>query len=869
MKKFFSLVLALVMALSLTTVAWGADALQSAIAAGETDIVLPAGNYTLPSTTGDVTISGTTDAVITINKPTANTITLKGVTVVGSGLYTGIQHSTKVVYKDCVIKGMQCLYATDVVFINCDFDSNGAEHCIWTYGAQNVTFTDCDFTYGDRCINVYTEAGLANVDVNLDGCTFTTSNTASKGAVEINSSSYGEAAEVSLTGCTAPANGEMAYVSEWDSTGGAKTDIVVDGDLVGGVAEVVGGKQYKTLQEAVDAAKNGDTVKLLTDVTEKVTVTQKPDVKFTIDGANKIFTGTITVDGKSSRYETAGVTIQNVNFVADNLLKDACIGLGVSGNNNTRYTNNVTVKDCTFTGTGNTAVAVKSYTGGDWNLTIEGCTVNSGMHSMLQVTNVEKGLKIADCEVYSESGINLNNTLALEMSGCTFDVQGYAVRVGVDGTVNTTEKTFNITDSTLKSACADGDAVIIFRDSSEKATMTITDTTLTGTTTFAGNTDVTDIFVDGDLVGAVAEVVGGNQYKSLAEAVAAAPAGGTVKLLADCGESVTVAKNLTFDFNGTNFTGFITPAAGYTYMDGVVKKAVASGTTSTGSVTSGTVTATKAKMYRLAAAGGSMTELNIKVEKIEKTTVTGKLVNDVPAYVPNIYKVNNTYYVEVAKADATYALKNNGAYVYLAPAGTTGDVNAVIAKFATAVVLDQYVAAAEDVECGDAVKGTKGAAIYKSGNDAYYADGSDWAYFKGEFVKYNKNAKVAFKAHTWDATSIIVKATDVKGTKVPVTIECEKCEKTFSIVPSAKFDNTWVKGVNYTTDKAVDKYNTAAVKYYIVLENATYTGTYVPSVPSTDKVQSADTFDAGIAMYVGMSVMAAAGSAVVIGKKKD
>ena len=34
-------------------------------------------------------------------------------------------------------------------------------------------------------------------------------------------------------------------------------------------------------------------------------------------------------------------------------------------------------------------------------------------------------------------------------------------------------------------------------------------------------------------------------------------------------------------------------------------------------------------------------------------------------------------------------------------------------------------------------------------------------------------------------------------------------------------------------------------------------------------VQSAETFDAGIAMYVGMSVMAAAGSAVVIGKKKD
>ena len=40
-----------------------------------------------------------------------------------------------------------------------------------------------------------------------------------------------------------------------------------------------------------------------------------------------------------------------------------------------------------------------------------------------------------------------------------------------------------------------------------------------------------------------------------------------------------------------------------------------------------------------------------------------------------------------------------------------------------------------------------------------------------------------------------------------------------------------------------------------------------PSTPAGDKVESAETFDAGIAMYVGMSVMAAAGSAVVLKKK--
>ena len=47
-----------------------------------------------------------------------------------------------------------------------------------------------------------------------------------------------------------------------------------------------------------------------------------------------------------------------------------------------------------------------------------------------------------------------------------------------------------------------------------------------------------------------------------------------------------------------------------------------------------------------------------------------------------------------------------------------------------------------------------------------------------------------------------------------------------------------------------------------------YWPTEAAAPAASDKVQSAETFDAGIAMYVGMSVMAAAGSAVVL-KKKD
>jgi hypothetical protein len=287
-------------------------------------------------------------------------------------------------------------------------------------------------------------------------------------------------------------------------------------------------------------------------------------------------------------------------------------------------------------------------------------------------------------------------------------------------------------------------------------------------------------------------------------------------------------------------------------------------TTSTGSVATTTVTPVKASVQTLAAAGGSMAKFD-DVTAIQLTTVTGKVKADVPYYVPAIYTVTTAtkgvhYFVEVAKADADFALVNNGAYTYLVNAGVTAAE--AVEAWATPVVMDSIVKPADaDVDCGDCYKLADGkvAAYYVSGEKVYYAGGNDFAYFNGEFVSYDATTPVVFDAHNWDADSIIVKATDVKGVKVPVTIACEDCEKVFPIVDALAFENTWVKGVNY------DESSSLAAGYYIVLDAATAA---VPSAPATDKVESAQTFDAGIAMYVGMSVMAAAGSAVVL-KKKD
>ena len=249
------------------------------------------------------------------------------------------------------------------------------------------------------------------------------------------------------------------------------------------------------LESALNAATGNKIIGLLNNITGNVTVEQKPDVTITIEGNGHNYDGTILVNGKSARYATAGLTIQNINFKSASISADAYINLG-SGDNSTRYTSNVIVKNCTFEGYANKPVAVKSYTGGDHNISIIGCTVDSQMHSLAQLTNVETGLQIKDCKVYSKNGANINESPALEMSNCIFDVKGYAVRAGVNGTVNAEPKEFAITNSTLKSACAESDdAVIVIRTSATKAKLTLTSTALIGDRQIIGNTTDTQIIV--------------------------------------------------------------------------------------------------------------------------------------------------------------------------------------------------------------------------------------------------------------------------------------------------------------------------------------------------------------------------------------
>ena len=184
-----------------------------------------------------------------------------------------------------------------------------------------------------------------------------------------------------------------------------------------------------SLQKAIDNAENGAVIKLVADIKGNVTVAQKENVKITIDGNKNTFAGSISIDGKSATILSAGVTIKNVNFDASAINTDACINMGIKGDNNTRYVTNLNVEDCTFTGTYPSAeqVGIKTYTGGGQNLSVKRCDATN-MHSLAQIHNIVN-VEFEDCDIVAcKNGIGVGSSRNVKITGCDMNVDAYGVR---------------------------------------------------------------------------------------------------------------------------------------------------------------------------------------------------------------------------------------------------------------------------------------------------------------------------------------------------------------------------------------------------------------------------------------------------------
>lgn len=199
-----------------------------------------------------------------------------------------------------------------------------------------------------------------------------------------------------------------------------------------------------------------------------------------------------------------------------------------------------------------------------------------------------------------------------------------------------------------------------------------------------------------------------------------------------------------------------------------------------------------------------------------------------------------TYYACDA-AIATHKLVKSNTVVFL----TTADLSAGTEKVATAFVEAKKAA---DQKCGDIT-----ADAYTIEGKNYVAGGSNFAVLNGKFVTYGAESETVPHAFTnAEAKKDGYFTTDTKG--VVNTVKCDKCEKFFNVVD--KVDKTYTGSVVPTTAFGGTR--------YILTGTATAT-------PDSGKntTTSPKTFDAGIAMYVGMALTSVAGSAVVIGKKKE
>ena len=111
---------------------------------------------------------------------------------------------------------------------------------------------------------------------------------------------------------------------------------------------------------------------------------------------------------------------------------------------------------------------------------------------------------------------------------------------------------------------------------------------------------------------------------------------------------------------------------------------------------------------------------------------------------------------------------------------------------------------------------------------------------------YTVNGQQTAKAHSWGAS-----AWDKKGVATEYT--CATCKTVAKVINAS---------VNAPAGSTVEKIGNTLIAF-------TYTPGTANNTTNTGSNKSPKTFDAGIAMYVGMALTSVAGSAVVIGKKKE
>ena len=320
------------------------------------------------------------------------------------------------------------------------------------------------------------------------------------------------------------------------------------------VIATIGETSYKSLADALNAANDGETVKLLADVTADVAINKN----ITLDLGGKTLTNTNS--GKATITIAAGTTatVKNGNVVGGTSYYNIAVGTSVNS------TANLTLEDVTATA-GNIAssmidnwgtLTIKSgtYTGGlDVVKSEEGSTlVISG--GKFELNYAKKWAFNAVILVYGDTTItggefinNAKTTSSYPQVVMTGIVEGYTPITRITG--GTFTNNFNGTRSGILWALDDATADN-FEVSGGTFNKQVDESYCADGFIPTKNADGTYGVKEGMYVAKV----GSKKYETLADAIRLAANGKTITLLANVTEDVTIAKNLTLDLDGKTLT---------------------------------------------------------------------------------------------------------------------------------------------------------------------------------------------------------------------------------------------------------------------------------------------------------------------------
>ena len=100
----------------------------------------------------------------------------------------------------------------------------------------------------------------------------------------------------------------------------------------------IGETNYDTFQAAIDAVQDGETITLLGECAENVSFTQTKDVSFVLDGANKVFTGSINITARAGKDAPSTLVIKNFNCTTTKTSHDF-----IKSVEKNYYPNNITI----------------------------------------------------------------------------------------------------------------------------------------------------------------------------------------------------------------------------------------------------------------------------------------------------------------------------------------------------------------------------------------------------------------------------------------------------------------------------------------------------------------------------------------------